>query len=230
MLHTFLRLFFSTVMNILEKALLIPDGLMISFGPHSPREGHSCPRQHLLPGLHHAGRVRQDVDVLVLVVLVDPGARFEEGLHEEVQEGRHPDLQRTHALGGAGTALRSRGGGAEGRPHRTLQPLQGAWAPWGTGRPGRAQRHVSGNLHALTFQNHPSHRHRGCLASLQEGKATHELNRRRVHACKHLEQDCDVSWVQGSFGQHGPEGLASPGVGGGRAQCQRDLTGVVASW
>lgn len=55
-----------------------------------------CPEQHLLPGLHHAGRIRQDVDVLVLVVLVDPGAGFEERLHEQVQEGWHPDLGRTH--------------------------------------------------------------------------------------------------------------------------------------
>lgn len=38
------------------------------------------------------------MDVLVLVVLVDPGTRFEERLHEQVQEGRHPDLRTHEAL------------------------------------------------------------------------------------------------------------------------------------
>jgi hypothetical protein len=34
------------------------------------------------------------VDVLVFVVLVDLGPWLEERLHEQVQEGRHPDLRR----------------------------------------------------------------------------------------------------------------------------------------
>lgn len=50
-------------------------------------------------------------------------------------------------------------------------------------------------------------------------KATHEFNRRRVHACEHLEQDGDVGGIQGSFGQHSPKGLTGPGVGGSCAQC-----------
>lgn len=55
-----------------------------------------------------------------------------------------------------------------------------------------------------------------CLISKM--KATYEFNRRWVHACEHLEQDCDVGRIQGSFGQHSPKGLTSPGVGGSGAQ------------
>lgn len=35
------------------------------------------------------------MDVLVLVVLVDPGPGLEQRLHEQVQEGRHPNLRDT---------------------------------------------------------------------------------------------------------------------------------------
>lgn len=52
---------------------------------------------YLLPGLYHTGGICQNVDVLVLVVLVDLGSRLEERLHEQVQEGRHPDLRRAHS-------------------------------------------------------------------------------------------------------------------------------------
>lgn len=74
-----------------NKTFLIGDGLVISCSRNSqitPKGGggDSSPtgcgnpqsRRYLLPGLHHARGVRQDVDVLVLVVLVDPGPGFEE--------------------------------------------------------------------------------------------------------------------------------------------------------
>ena len=81
------------------------------------------------------------MDILVLVVWVDPGPRFKERLHEQVQEGRHPD----------------------------------------------------------------------------------ELNRRRVPAGnKQVVEDGDVGWIQGPLGQHGPQGLAQPGVGGSSAQGKWD--------
>lgn len=64
---------------------------------------------------------------------------------------------------------------------------------------------------------------------LTEAQAAYKFHRRRVHAGKHLEQDCDVCRIQGSPGQHGAKCLAGPGVGGSRAQGQCDLTGIMAS-
>lgn len=48
---------------------------------------------YLLPRFNHAGSVGQDVDVFVFMVLVDLRSRLEEGLHEQVQKGRHSDLK-----------------------------------------------------------------------------------------------------------------------------------------
>lgn len=48
---------------------------------------------YLFPRFNHTGGVRQDVNVLVLVVLVDFGSGLKQGLHEQVQEGRNSDLE-----------------------------------------------------------------------------------------------------------------------------------------
>lgn len=117
---------------------------------------------------------------------------------------------------------------------RICKATRRAWAPFhagpsaGRGRAGPSQQEA-----ALTDQE--GAREEGSPPSRtptdwqRVRKATHELHGRRVHAREHLEQDGDVGRVQGPFGQHGPQGLASPGVGGRCAQGQRDLTGVVAS-
>lgn len=79
------------------------------------------------------------------------------------------------------------------------------------------------------FQNNPSNRHGGGSHLIIKMKATYEFNRRRVHAREHLEEDRDVGRIQGSFGQHGPKSLTSPGVGGSCAQRKCDLTGIMTS-
>lgn len=57
----------------------------------------------------------------------------------------------------------------------------------------------------------------------------HQLHRRGVHAAEHLKQDCDVCRIQGSFGQHGPQRLAGPGVSRRCAESEGYLTGIVTS-
>lgn len=149
----------------------------------------------------------------MLVVLVDAGPRLEEGLHEQVQEGRHADLQSNTPRVGPLPRGAERG------------PRQGRPVSAGSGAHGPGRR-PGGRQPSEPQADRPA----GAVArAAVTRKATHELHGRRVHAREHLEQDGDVGRVQGPFGQHGPQGLASPGVGGRCAQGQRDLTGVVAS-
>lgn len=68
---------------------------------------------YLFPSFDHTGSVGQDVNVLVLMVLVDLGPWLEQRLHEQVQEGRHSDLEpreegndvKPPPLGGVGQVL-----------------------------------------------------------------------------------------------------------------------------
>lgn len=58
---------------------------------------------------------------------------------------------------------------------------------------------------------------------------THQFDRRRVHAAKHLEQNCYISRIQGSLGQHGTESLAGSRVGCRCTKRKGYLTGIVTS-
>lgn len=160
------------------------------------------------------------MDVFVLVVLVDSGPWLKERLHEQVQEGRHPDLRGHTAslernarnrLSGKSTYTYSR---SEGMPaHIQPRVLNPAGVPVCAraedvmGKDEEEDRNISTWVYTQV-----SH-------LIIKMKATYEFNGRRVHACKHLEQDCNVSRIQGSFGQHSPKGLTGPGVGGSCAQC-----------
>lgn len=57
--------------------------------------------------------------------------------------------------------------------------------------------------------------------------SSHQLYRRRVHAAEHLEEDGDISRIQGSFRQHGSQRLAGSRVGCCRTERQSYLTGIV---
>lgn len=57
---------------------------------------------------------------------------------------------------------------------------------------------------------------------------TNQLYGRRVHAAEHFEEHSDVGRVECPFGQHCAQGLAGSRVGCCCAQCQSDLTGIVA--
>lgn len=57
----------------------------------------------------------------------------------------------------------------------------------------------------------------------------HQLHRRRVHAAEHLEQNCDICRIQGSFGQHGTQRLAGSRIGCCCAECECYLTGIMTS-
>lgn len=69
----------------------------------------------------------------------------------------------------------------------------------------------------------------GGALPVESGLVPHQLHRWWVHAAEHLEQHCDVGWVQGPLGQHGAQRLAGARISCCCAQSQSDLAGVVTS-
>lgn len=67
------------------------------------------------------------------------------------------------------------------------------------------------------------------ICTSQRRLSPHQLHRRWVHAAEHLEQNCDICRIQGSFGQHGTQRLASSRIGCCCAECERYLTGIMTS-
>lgn len=88
--------------------------------------------QYLLPGLNHASGVSQDVDIFVLVILVDLGPWLEERLHEQVQEGWHPDLRRGTVGRGLGMEALALMGKLEGDGVETDSSVAQDGPLWGT--------------------------------------------------------------------------------------------------
>lgn len=67
------------------------------------------------------------------------------------------------------------------------------------------------------------------ICTSQRRSSPHQLHRRWVHAAEHLEQNCDICRIQGSFGQHGTQRLAGSRIGCCCAECERYLTGIMTS-
>lgn len=121
------------------------------------------------------------MDILVLVVLVDSGPWLKERLHEQVQEGRHPDL-RGHTVSLERNARKrcqvsphTLNGRSEGMPTHIHPPvLNPAGVPvcakaedvmGKDEEKGRKDQHgfvLSDLRETRAFQNNPFNRHGGC--------------------------------------------------------------------